>query len=258
MASPKTLILVTGSSSGIGYETVLALAQASPDFHILLCTRSLDKGQKALDEMRSEHGDSLKGTISVLQLEVTDVASIAAAKEYVESTFGGKLDVLISNAGIIVTKPCDTLTNLRETFETNVFGATLVTEAFEPLLKKAAKPLLVYVSSSQGSCTLRLDPEAPHREVRGDTYRMSKAAMNMLAACHKYNFAEWGCRVCSFNPGFCVTNLTGEKGREMRIKHGARSPKDPAMALVDIVLGKRDADIEKNGIVDLDGGVKPW
>ncbi|KAJ6485872.1 putative short chain dehydrogenase/reductase [Mycena sanguinolenta] len=258
MASPKTLILVTGASSGIGCETVLALAQASPDFHILLCTRSLEKGEKVLEQMRAEHGDTLKGTISVLQLEVTDTASIAAAKEHVANDFGGKLDVLISNAGIIVTKPCDTLTNLRETFETNVFGATLVTEAFEPLLKNASKPLLVYVSSSQGSCTLRLDPENPHRHVRGDTYRMSKAAMNMLAACHKYNFREWGCRVCSFNPGFCVTNLTGEKGREMRIKLGARTARDPALALVDIVLSKRDADIEKSGIVDLDGGVQPW
>ncbi|KAF8196754.1 putative short chain dehydrogenase/reductase [Mycena galopus ATCC 62051] len=258
MASTKTLVLVTGASSGIGYETVLAFAQASPDFHILLCSRSLDKGQKVLDQMRSEHGDSLKGTISVLQLEVTDPASIAAAKDHVESSFGGKLDILISNAGIIVTKPCDTITNLRETFETNVFGAALVTEAFEPLLKKAEKPLLVYVSSGQGSCTLRLDPEAPHREIRGDTYRMSKAAMNMLAACHKYNFHEWGCRVCSFNPGFCVTDLTGSKGREMRVKLGARTARDPALALVDIALGKRDADIEKSGIVDLDGGVLPW
>lgn len=134
----------------------------------------------------------------------------------------------------------------------------ILTETLEPLLKKAAKPYVVYVSSSQGSVTRRLDPEEPHRMARGETYRMSKAALNMLAACHRYNYAEWGCRVAAFNPGFCVSNLTGEKGREMRIEWGARDAKEPALALVDVVAGKRDADIEKNGMVDVDGGILPW
>lgn len=134
----------------------------------------------------------------------------------------------------------------------------VVTETLEPLLKKAGKPYVVYVSSGQGSVTMRLDPQYPHRQVRGDTYRMSKSAVNMLAACHRYNFAEWGCKVLSFDPGFCVSNLTGAKGREMRIKMGARDPKDPAVALVDIVLGKRDEEIGKNGMLNLDGGVLPW
>lgn len=134
----------------------------------------------------------------------------------------------------------------------------LLTETLEPLLKESKKPYIVYVSSGQGSITRRLDPTSEHRHVRGDTYRMSKSAMNMLAACHRYNYAEWGCKVLAFNPGFCVSNLTGEKGREMRIELGARDPQDPAVALVDVVLGKRDGDIEKNGMVDLDGGVLPW
>lgn len=235
----------------------MGLAEASSDFHILLGARTVEKGQKALDEIQSQHGSSLKGSISVIQLEVTDQKSIEAAKEHVESTFG-KLDVLINNAGIIVIRPCDTLTNLRETFETNTFGPMVITEVFEPLLKKSSSPRVVHVSSEQGSMTLRLDPTYKFAQVRGDTYRMSKAAMNMLAACQRYNFAEWGCKVCAFNPGFCVTNLTGEKGRAMRIQHGARPAKDAADALVEVVTGKRDADLEKSGIVDLDGGVVPW
>lgn len=80
----------------------------------------------------------------------------------------------------------------------------------------------------------------------------------MLAACHRYNYAEWGCKVLAFNPGWCVSNLTGEKGRKMRLKMGARDPKEPAEALVDIIQGGRDDDIAKNGMVDVDGGVLPW
>jgi NAD(P)-dependent dehydrogenase (short-subunit alcohol dehydrogenase family) len=199
----------------------------------------------------------MKGAVSVIRIDVCDQESIEAAKGEIDREFG-KLDVLINNAGIIVYQQVDTMTSLRQSFETNVFGPLVVTETMEDLLRKAAKPYVVYVSSEQGSVTERLNPEYKFYDTRGDHYRMSKAALNMLAACHRYNYADWGCRVLAFNPGWCVSNLTGEKGREMRMKGGARDPKDPANALVDIVLGKRDADIEKNGMVDLDGGVRPW
>ncbi|EOO03848.1 putative short chain dehydrogenase protein [Phaeoacremonium minimum UCRPA7] len=257
MASDKTIILITGASSGIGLETVLALAQESQDFEILLGSRSVEKGQKALEDLRSSHADSLKSSISVIQIDITDQKSILAAKEEIETRFE-RLDVLINNAGIIVTRPCDTLTNLRETFETNVFGPAIVTEAFEPLLRKSSSPRLIYVSSDQGSISNRLDPAYKYYKARGDHYRMSKSALNMLSACHRVNYAEFGFKVCAFNPGFCVTNLTGERGRMMRIEHGARDSRDAAVALVGVVIGKRDADIEKSGIVDLDGGVIPW
>ena len=217
----------------------------------------MEKGQKALEDLRSSHADSLKSSISVIQIDITDQKSILAAKEEIETRFE-RLDVLINNAGIIVTRPCDTLTNLRETFETNVFGPAIVTEAFEPLLRKSSSPRLIYVSSDQGSISNRLDPAYKYYKARGDHYRMSKSALNMLSACHRVNYAEFGFKVCAFNPGFCVTNLTGERGRMMRIEHGARDARDAAVALVGVVTGKRDADIEKSGIVDLDGGVIPW
>ncbi|OTB07872.1 hypothetical protein M426DRAFT_19804 [Hypoxylon sp. CI-4A] len=257
MSSESIIILVTGANSGIGYETVISLSNASPNFHILLGSRSIEKGHQALNDMQHTHSSSLKSPISVLQIDVTDEKSIQAAKGEIETRFG-RLDVLINNAGIIVYQPMDTLSALRQTFEANVFGQAVVTETLEPLLKKSSRPYLVYVSSQQGSVTSRLDPNYEHRHTRGDTYRMSKSALNMLAACHRHNYAEWGCKVLAFNPGWCISNLTGEKGREMRIKMGARDPKDPAKALVDIVQGKRDDDIEENGMIDLDGGVLPW
>ena len=235
----------------------MALARESQDFDILLGSRSIEKGEKMLEDICHSHASSLKGTISVLQIDITDQKSILDAKEKVETKFG-KLDVLINNAGIAVTRQTDTLTNLRETFETNVFGQAVVTEAFESLLKKSSNPRLIYISSGQGSITNRLDPTHKAYKTRGDYYRMSKTALNMLAACHKFNFAEWGCKVCAFNPGFCVTNLTGEAGRAMRIQHGARDPQDAADALVKVVTGKRDADIAKSGMVDVDGGMLPW
>lgn len=219
----------------------------------------MEKGTAALEQINSEHGSALKGSIAVLQLDITDQGSVGAAVKHIDAEFG-KLDVLLNNAGILVHAPdVDTLAALRQSFETNVFATMLVTEALEPLLRKAARPpYVIYVSSEMGSVTRRLDPAFPFKQIRGEPYRMAKAALNMLAACHRYNFAEWGCKVCAFNPGWCVSNLTGAKGREMRIKAGARDPKEPAKVLAEIAMGKRDADVEKNGMVDVDGGVGPW
>lgn len=207
----------------------------------------------------------------MLQLDITDPASIAAAKATISAEHG-KLDVLINNAGIIAYSETDLMASLRRTFETNVFGTMLLTETLVPLLQQSSAPYLIYVSSSQGSITSRLDPTNEYRHIRGETYRMSKAAVNMLAACHRFNFDPrqeqkngdgngdlgWGCKVVAFDPGWCVTDLTGTKGREMRTKGGARSAREPADALVEIVLGRKDADIEKNGMMDVDGGVMPW
>jgi NAD(P)-dependent dehydrogenase (short-subunit alcohol dehydrogenase family) len=76
---------------------VIALAQESHDFEILLGSRSVEKGKKVLD-LLSSPASSLKGSVSLLQIDVTDQKSISAAKDDVETKFG-RLDVLINNAG---------------------------------------------------------------------------------------------------------------------------------------------------------------
>jgi NAD(P)-dependent dehydrogenase (short-subunit alcohol dehydrogenase family) len=249
--------IIAGANGGIGLETVVSLAQVSSEYHILLCARSHEKGSNALQQIESTHGDSLKSTISVLQLDVTSRESILAAKDEVDKTYG-KLDVLINNAGILLIDEMDILDKLRATFETNVFGPWYLTEVFEPLLKKSARPLIINVSSDQGSITRKLQPNNPGAALPGEPYRASKAALNMMSACQRYTYKEWGCRVCAFNPGFCVSNLTGVKGRQVRIERGARPAKDPADAMAKIRLGERDGDFEENGMMHLDGGFLPW
>ncbi|KAF5549109.1 short chain dehydrogenase [Fusarium mexicanum] len=257
MSSDKIVILVTGANSGIGYETVLELAKESARFHILLGARNIEKGEKALADIKTTAGDLAKASISVLSIEITDQASVDAAKDAIEDQYG-KLDILINNAGIVVYQDVDRVMAFQQAFETNVLGSLRVTETLEPLLKKSSKPLVIYVSSEQGSISLRLNPEHEFYKIQGDSYRTSKAALNMLAACQRYNYADAGITVVSFNPGWCLSNLTGEQGREWRIKGGARDPKEPAIALVEIVTGQRDSDIEANGLVHVDGGVLPW
>lgn len=261
-ATDKTIVLITGANNGIGLDTVIALSQSSPNYHILLGTRSLEKGQAALKQLQADHASTLQSTISLAQIDVTSQESITSLVNTISSEYG-RLDVLISNAGIVVHQETDLITNYRLTFETNIFGPGVLVEALEPLLKKSSAPRIIHVSSSLGSVTTRLDPADRWKHVKGDVYRASKSALDMLAACQRYNYAQpggGGIKVCAFNPGWCVSNLTGEEGKKARIAGGARPSREPAVALAEILGGKRDQKEiwEGNGMVDVDGGLIPW
>ncbi|KAH8769910.1 hypothetical protein F5883DRAFT_643244 [Diaporthe sp. PMI_573] len=85
--------------------------------------------------------------------------------------------------------------------------------------------------------TLRNDPEHRFYGIDGEACRTSKAALNMGASCQRFRNAADGIKVVAFNPGWCLSNLTGEQGREWRIKGGARDP---------------------NRLLHVDCGILPW
>ena len=93
----KKIVLVTGASTGIGWETVKALLQSSQAYHILLGTQSLQDGEHALAELRKAVPET-RTTIELLQVELTSDDSIAQAFDAVRSAHG-RLDVLVNNAG---------------------------------------------------------------------------------------------------------------------------------------------------------------
>ncbi len=189
----------------------------------------------------------------MLQLDVTDQKSISDAAAKVEKDFG-RIDVLINNAGI-VSKATPFIKQLRETFETNAFAPAIVTEAFIDLLEKSKDGRLIYVSSDLGSIEMRGNESLKYYKIPAVSYRMSKAALNMLAMCHHVEYKDKGVKVFAFNPGFVVTNLTGEADRQNRIRNGAGDPADSARALLNIVNGGRDNDAGKHLYQD---GVHPW
>jgi NAD(P)-dependent dehydrogenase (short-subunit alcohol dehydrogenase family) len=122
-----------------------------------------------------------------------------------------------------------------------------VTEAFLPLLEKSKDARLIYVTSDLGSLAERSDPSNKYHKLPATTYRMSKAALNMLALCHHVELGPKGVKVWMFNPGYVVTNLsgTGEQGRQERIKNGAGDAGASARGIVKLVDGSRDADVGK-------------
>lgn len=238
-----------GANSGIGLETAKLFATSSDIYHVLLACRDLRKAEDAVASIKAE---GTRSELSIVQLEVTDAESIRKAAEHVSSIVP-KIDFLINNAGFISKAP-DLPTQMKEIFEVNTAGQAAVTEAFKPLLKKSSNPRVIFLTSSLGSITLRCDPTNKSYHGSGIAYRVSKAGLDMLAACYaKELHDEFKCKVWALDPGLVATNLTGD-AESLRAR-GALEPSTSAVTIMDTCLGKRDADVGKLIYKD---GVYPW
>ncbi|KAJ1560638.1 hypothetical protein HK405_006416 [Cladochytrium tenue] len=266
----RTIVLITGANSGVGFATAELLA-ANPNYHVVLAVRSLDKGRAAIADIRARAESSVPPSLSLVQLDVVDPASISAAAAALADDLP-RIDVVINNAGIVKNPAeafpgasSDTVTSrtlddlsaeIFDTFATNSVGPALVTAALLPLLKRSASPRLIYISSGFGSIGRLTDPGQIRSNPTALAYRMSKAALNMLTVYHHREFSPWGCRVWAICPGFVTTNLTAEKfDTETLIRMGARGPETSAMTIADVIDGKRDEDVGK--FIHKDG-VYPW
>jgi NAD(P)-dependent dehydrogenase (short-subunit alcohol dehydrogenase family) len=209
-----------------------------------MACRSLEKGAKALESLQVREPQVVGGTLSLVELDITNDASITAAVEKITADFNGVLDVLINNAGIVVTTPTQgRRSELVDTFNTNAASPLVLTELLLPLLKKSHDPRIINVSSELGSISERSDATNKYYGMPGEAYRMSKCALNMATACMSAMYKGWGCKVWSYCPGFVVTNLTGEESRQRRIEMGAESAETSAEGLKEIVEGKTDGEV---------------
>jgi NAD(P)-dependent dehydrogenase (short-subunit alcohol dehydrogenase family) len=257
MASGKRIILVTGANTGIGYDTALFLARADYHNHVILGARNEQRGLDALKKLQAM---KLAGTLSFQKLDVTSDESIFTAVIEIEANFD-KLDILINNAGVFVPDPA-TRAAMFETFETNVYGSVILTDTIAPLLKRSNDPRIINVSSGLGSIGARLDPTDDFYQHSGEAYRMSKAALNMASANQKFKYREWNFKVWSYCPGFVVTDIVfgdsarGEESRKARKESGAESSQTSAQGILDIVEGKRDAEMYL--FVQRYGKTWPW
>ena len=116
----KKIAIVTGSSSGIGFETSLLLARNG--FLTYATMRNLDKSDR-INELKQKE----RLPLEVLKLDVTDDKSVNEAIEKVTNE-QGRIDVLVNNAGYALVGPLEELSiqELKEQFETNLFGVIRV------------------------------------------------------------------------------------------------------------------------------------
>jgi NAD(P)-dependent dehydrogenase (short-subunit alcohol dehydrogenase family) len=188
------IALVTGANRGIGFEVARQLAVRG--LRLIVGARSAQDGAAA--------AAALGGDVHPVQLDVTDAASIDRARAAIERELGA-VDVLINNAAILLDEGVDlletTLDDVRETFETNVFGALRVSQAFVPGMTDRGYGRVVNVSSRAGQLSSMTD-YAP-------AYSMSKAALNALTRQLAAITNGTGVLVNSACPGWVRTDMGG-------------------------------------------------
>jgi NAD(P)-dependent dehydrogenase (short-subunit alcohol dehydrogenase family) len=196
------------------------------------------------------------GSTSLIQLDVTSDSSIGSAFSSISQDFG-RLDILINNAGICpepANNAWPTREEMRDIFETNVFGPTLVSQAATPLLTQSKDPRIINVTSSLGSISTRLNPQDIVASANYPAYRMSKAALNMLTAYTQTLGEVEGVKVWSFCPGYVISDLGGD--RKLKESRGVDSSETSARGILQIVQGERDNEV--SGFAEREGRSRGW
>jgi NAD(P)-dependent dehydrogenase (short-subunit alcohol dehydrogenase family) len=207
-------ILITGATSGIGRDAAVRLVRGG---HLVLAG---GRRADALASLARAGGGRLEPVV----LDVTDPASVEAARELVERRTGGRgLDVLVNNAGFALPGPLEVLAeaDLRELFDTNVFGLLAVTRAFVPAMRRRGRGRVVNVGSIMGRVAMPLL----------GAYNATKHAVAAMTEALRMELAPFGITVVLVEPGAVRTGFTS------RALAGLAPYRDPASPYATALAG---------------------
>jgi NAD(P)-dependent dehydrogenase (short-subunit alcohol dehydrogenase family) len=207
--SPQT-ILVTGGNKGIGLEICRQLAEAG--HRVILSARSGQRGEDAVNALAA---DGLK--VEFLLLDTADEASIKRAARELKLRITA-LHVLINNAAILDIWQGSildaTADGIRDTFNTNVLGPILLTQALLPFLEAGKPSRVINVSSQLGSVQNMTDG--------WPGYGISKAALNAATRKLAPALQPRGISVNAASPGWVKTDM-GTEGAPLSVEKGAQN-----------------------------------
>jgi NAD(P)-dependent dehydrogenase (short-subunit alcohol dehydrogenase family) len=185
------IALVTGSSSGIGFETSLLLARNG--MYTYATMRNLNKSEEILDCTKK---DNLP--LETLRLDVTDEKSISEAIKKIIAE-KGRIDVLINNAGYSLLGPLEHLhiDEIKEEFETNFFGIIKLIQCVLPAMREQRYGKIINISSLAGRIGFPLS----------SAYVSSKFALEGLTESLRYEVQNFGIHVILIEPGVIKTNF---------------------------------------------------
>ncbi|MGH9141928.1 MAG: SDR family oxidoreductase [Vicinamibacterales bacterium] len=205
--NPTGVALVTGANRGIGLEVCRQLAAAG--HRVILTARDRSQAELAASRLRDA------GSVVAARLDVTEAASIQALASELAAR-GDHVDVLVNNAAILLDEGKHILDlpggDLRQTFETNLFAAVVLSQAFVPGMVSRGYGRIVNVSSEAGQLT-SMSSYAP-------AYSMSKAALNAFTRQLAAATRGTGVLVNSACPGWVRTDMGGP-GAPKSVQQGA-------------------------------------
>src|SRR5712692_184834 len=201
--SGKTIV-ITGASSGIGYEAVRALLSAHAE--VIIAARDLAKGEQAVQALQTAYPES---QVHFLPL---DLGLLASVRQTVEHFFAhwNTLDVLINNAAIAATPLGYTPDGFEQQFATNFLGHFLFAQLLLPALRNAAPARVVSLTSgTHRASDIHFDDiQYRHRPYdKWEAYGQSKTADALLAVALTRHGRSQGITANAVNPGGVLTGL---------------------------------------------------
>ena len=189
-----SVILVTGSSTGIGQETALHMARKGHD--VYGAVRSPETATELKDLIAAEDLP-----VSVIKLDLVDPDSIVTAVAEIMAR-SGRIDALVNNAGIGGGRAVEEtpMHEVREIFETNYFGNVNVLRAVTPIMRQQKSGRIVTVGSLAGRVVMGCHAH----------YSASKWAMEGLSEALAQEMAEFNVKVAIIEPGCVLTPIWGK------------------------------------------------
>jgi NAD(P)-dependent dehydrogenase (short-subunit alcohol dehydrogenase family) len=209
--------IVTGGASGIGVETVRALAAAGA--RVVIATRDHTKGQSVAVTLRSET------RTDKIEFQPLDLASLASVQAFVAQflVLGRDLHLLINNAGIMATPLSYTADGFESQFGTNHVGHFFLTAGLLPALKAAGRARVVSLTSlgHRRSDVHFEDIHFHHRPYDPwIAYGQSKTANVLFAVAMAQRFGGDGISTNAVHPGGIMTGLQKHVPHEEQLKMG--------------------------------------
>ena len=199
--------VVTGSSSGIGFEIALTLARNG--FQTYATMRNLARSENIKSIATKENLP-----IHIEQLDVTDNKSVTNAIQAIVSK-ADRIDVLVNNAGYALTGAFEDLAieEIKAQYETNLFGLIRTTQAVLPIMRKQKSGTIVNISSGAGRFGYPT----------GSAYVSTKFAVEGLSESMAYELEPFGIKVILVEPGVIKTNIANG----MVIAKKSQNPNSP-------------------------------
>jgi NAD(P)-dependent dehydrogenase (short-subunit alcohol dehydrogenase family) len=204
--------VVTGSSSGIGFEIALMLARNG--FQTYATMRNLAKSENIKSIASRENLP-----IHIEQLDVTDNKSVTNAIKAIASK-ANSIDVLVNNAGYALTGAFEDLAieEIKAQYETNLFGLIRTSQAIIPIMRKQKSGTIVNISSGAGRFGY----------AGGSAYVSTKFAVEGLSESMAYELEPFGIKVILVEPGVIKTNIANG----MVIAKKSQNPNSPYSQLM--------------------------
>ena len=185
--------LITGCSSGIGYETALILARNG--YRTFATMRNAKKSNSLLRTTEEE-----KLPLEVIELDINDGMSIEKAVSQVKNE-EKRIDILINNAGYGLVGFFEDLSldEIRDQFETNFFGVLNITKKIIPVMRSQKRGTIINISSGAGQVGF---PGI-------SAYVSTKFAIEGFSESLTYELSPFGIKVIIIEPGVIKTNFFG-------------------------------------------------